>query len=60
MNLKPDFEQKKGLSPGYCRAEGKYVIKQMLFSIPYTCTIFFYKKRHFGCRLAKNSEQSYF
>ena len=25
-----DFEQKNGLSPGYCRAEGKYVIKQML------------------------------
>ena len=30
VNLKPDFEQKNGLSPGYCRAEGKYVIKQML------------------------------
>ena len=30
MNLKPDFEQKNGLSPGYCCAEGKYVIKQML------------------------------
>ena len=30
VNLKPGFEQKNGLSPGYCRAEGKYVIKQML------------------------------
>ena len=30
MNLKQDFEQKNGLSPGYCCAEGKYVIKQML------------------------------
>ena len=30
VNLKPDFEQKNGLSPGYCSAEGKYVIKQRL------------------------------
>ena len=30
VNLKPDFEQNNGLSPGYCRAEGKYVIEQMV------------------------------
>ena len=31
VDLKQDFEQKNGLSPGYCRAEGyKYVRKQML------------------------------
>ena len=30
VDLKQSFEQKNGSSPGYCRAEGKYVIKQML------------------------------
>ena len=41
QDLKQDFEQKNGLSPGYCRAEGKYVIEQMLnFDSSYMHNIF--------------------
>ena len=30
QDLKQDYEQKNGISPGYCRTEGKYVVEQML------------------------------
>jgi len=42
VDLKQDFEQKNGLSPGYCHAEGTYVIKQMLnFDSLYMHNIFY-------------------
>ena len=45
QHLKQDFEQKNELSSGYCRAEGKYVIEQMLnFDSLYMHNIFFYKQ----------------